>query len=109
MAKNALSTGKKKSFVEIRTILQSPAMRSKLQNYIDEILRSKSKILDEQEHIRSIRDAAVDDLSIEPKMLNSLAAMFFNNNFDQKLEELNKLEEAIRLIQGGQITNDSDE
>ncbi len=109
MATNALSTGKKKSFVEIRTILQSPAMRSKLQNYIDEILRSKSKILDEQEHIRSIRDAAVDDLSIEPKMLNSLVGMFFNNNFDQKLEELNKLEEAIRLIQGGQITNDSGE
>lgn len=109
MAKNALSTGKKKSFVEIGTILKSPALKSKLQNYIDEILRSKSKILDEQEHIRGIRDAAIDDLSIEPKMLNALVGMFFNNNFDQKLEELNKLEEAIRLIQGPQLTNDSDE
>lgn len=109
MTKNALATGKKKSFVEIRTILQSPAMKSKLQNYIDEILRSKSKILDEQEHIRGIRDAAVDDLSIEPKMLNSLVGMFFNNNFDQKLEELNKLEEAIRLIQGNSLSHDSDD
>lgn len=109
MARNALTAGgkNKKNFVEIATILQSPVMKAKLQNCIDEVLRCKTAILDKQEDIRSIREAAVDDLNIEPKMFNALVSMYFNNNFDQKLEELSKLEQAIRLIQGNQLTDDS--
>lgn len=95
MAKNALAVKKGKTFNDITTILASPSNRSKLQNYIDETVRCKQKILDENESIKGLRDAAVDELGIEPKMFNTLVSLFFNNNFDQKREEIEKIEAAI--------------
>ncbi len=101
MPKNALTTGEKKgkrSFKDVSTILNNPTDRAKLQNYIDEAVRCKHKILDENESIKTLRDSAVDELSIEPKMFNALVSLFFNNNFDQKKEELQKLESAIEAL-----------
>lgn len=103
---NELSLGKaksgKKNVVEISTILQNDVMKTKLQGYIDETIRAKTKILDQQDHIRGIKESAIEELNVDPKMFNTLVSLFFNNNFDQKLEELEKLDEAIRLIQGKQ-------
>jgi uncharacterized coiled-coil DUF342 family protein len=99
MPKNQLSTvGKKNQFVEITTVLRDPGQKAKLQNYIDEVVRCKTKILDENESIKTIRDAAIEELNIEPKMFNSLVSLFFNNNFEQKREELEKLEAAINAL-----------
>jgi len=99
MPKNQLvKVGKKNQFVEVTTVLKDSAQRSKLQNYIDEVVRCKTKILDENESIKTIRDAAVEELNIEPKMFNSLVSLFFNNNFEQKREELEKLEAAINAL-----------
>lgn len=101
MPKNALATaGKKKQFVEVTTILKSPALKAKLQNYIDEAVRAKTKILDENENIKQLRDTAVDDLNIEPKMFNVLVGLYFNNNFDQKMAELDKLQSALLALTG---------
>lgn len=101
--KNQLATiGKKKQFVEVTTVLKDASQRAKLQSYIDEVVRCKTKILDENESIKAIRDAAVEELNIEPKMFSSLVSLFFNNNFEQKREELEKLEAAIHaLMQNG--------
>lgn len=99
MAKNQLAVvGKKKQFVEITTVLRDSSQRAKLQNYIDEVVRCKTKILDQNESIKVLRDSAVEDLNIEPKMFNSLVSLFFNNNFEQKKEELEKLEAAINAL-----------
>ena len=97
MPKGALVKSKKQ-FTDITTILNSQQLRSKLQNYIDEAVRSKQKILDENETIKSLRDSAVDELNIEPKMFSALVSLFFNNNFDQKKEEIEKLEAAIDAL-----------
>lgn len=99
MPKNQLATiGKKSNFIEVTTLLKDSAQRAKLQSYIDEVVRCKTKILDENESIKTIRDAAVEELNIEPKMFNSLVSLFFNNNFEQKREELEKLEAAINAL-----------
>jgi hypothetical protein len=99
VAKNQLAkVGKKSQFTEITTVLKDTSQRAKLQNYIDEVVRCKTKILDENESIKTIRDAAVEELNIEPKMFNSLVSLFFNNNFEQKREELEKLEAAINAL-----------
>lgn len=98
MAKNQLSTGGKKQFISVTTVLADTAQRAKLQNYIDEVVRCKTKILDENESIKTLRDAAVEELNIEPKMFGALVSLYFNNNFEQKLEELEKLESAINAL-----------
>ena len=99
MAKNALAVKKTKTFRDITSILNNPKDRAKLQSYIDEVVRCKTKILDEQESIRGLRDSAVEELSIEPKLFSALVSLFFNNNFDQKKEEISKLEAAIEALQ----------
>lgn len=87
-----------KKYKDVADIARNPSEMSKLQNYIDEAVRCKTKILDEQESIKTLRESAVSEVGIEPKMFNMLVSMFFNNNFDQKKEELSKLEEALEAI-----------
>jgi hypothetical protein len=105
MAKNQMVVpGGKKQFVDIATLLANKADRAKLQNYIDEVVRCKTKILDQNESIKTLRDAAVEELGIQPKMFSSLVSLFFNNNFEEKLDELTRLENAITaLMQTGPV------
>lgn len=99
MPKNALTTvGRKKEFTEVTVIIKDDARRTRLQSYIDEVIRSKQKILDENESIKALRDSAVEELNIEPKMFNNLVSLFFNNNFEQKKAELERLEAAINAL-----------
>ncbi len=101
MAKNQLAvSGGKKQFTEVTTIMNNSSQRAKLQNYIDEVIRCKTKILDENESIKTLRDAAVEELNIEPKMFSTLVSLFFNNNFDQELEKINQLEAVINAVMG---------
>ncbi len=99
MPRNSLTVAnKKREFTDVTTVLKDPVTRTKLQNYIDEVVRCKTKILDENESIKALRDTAVEELNIEPKMFNSLVSLFFNNNFDQKKAEIEKLEAAINTL-----------
>lgn len=95
--KNQLAT-KAKKFRDVKDILRDPSLAAKLQNYIDEAVICKTKILDQNESIKTLRQSAAEEVEIEPKMFNVLVSMFFNNNFDQKKEELTKLEEAIDAL-----------
>jgi vesicle coat complex subunit len=102
MAKNQLVKGSgKKQFLEVSTILQNDEMRAKLQNFVDEVLLEKSAILDKQESIKVLRERAVETLNIEPKMFNNIVSLYFNNNFEQKADELEKLTQVIELLTAG--------
>lgn len=91
--------GKKgKNFRDVHEILQNPADRAKLQNYVDEAVICKTKILDQQESIKTLKDSAVEELGIEPKMFGTLVSLFFNNNFDQKKAEIEKIEMALDAL-----------
>lgn len=105
--KNQLAVKNKKNFKDVTDILRNPSDAAKLQNYIDEAVRCRTKILDEQESIKTLRQSAVDEVAIEPKMFNALVGLFFNNNFDQKKAELTKLEEAIDALQGNTLGHSS--
>lgn len=99
MGKNQLAvSGKKKPFVDVTSILNSESNKAKLQNYVDEVIRCKTKILDENESIKGLRDAAVEELNIEPKMFNAIVSLHFNNNFDEKLAEIEQLEMVISAL-----------
>lgn len=99
MARSQLAVvGKKNQFVEVTTVLADATQRARLQNYIDEVVRCKAKILDENESIKALRESAVEELNIEPKIFNSLVSLFFNNNFQQKQQEIQQLEAAISAL-----------
>lgn len=101
MPKNSLMLGnKKKEFIPVTTLLKDKSQYSKLMNYIDESVRCKTKILDEQESIRTLREAVVDEMNIDPKMFNALVSMAFNNNYEQKKMELESQVEAIEALMG---------
>ena len=89
----------------IEDILNNSADRKKLQNFIDEAVRCKVRMADEQESFKGIRDVAVEEIGIEGKMFNQLTALFFNNNFTEKQAELEKLETAIELLMMNSSSN----
>lgn len=89
------NTAVAKKFSDINDILKSEAKAKKLQAFIDEVVRCKQKILDENESIRALRESAVDELEIQPKMFNALVSLHFNNNFEEKREEIEQLDCAI--------------
>ena len=103
MAKNQLAVGGKKQFSDVATIVSQPAMRAKLQTMIDEVIVCKTKVLDLNETIKATREAAVEELAIDPKMFNALVSLYFNNNFEEKRLELQNLDNAIEsLMQTGE-------
>lgn len=89
---------KKTPSVPIDAILNNSKDRAVLQNFLDEAVRCKVRISDEQESIKGLREEAMEKTGIEPKMFNNLVSMFYNNNFDEKKEELGNLEIAIELL-----------
>jgi hypothetical protein len=98
--KNQLVKTGKREFKDVGDILRDPSQKAKLQNYIDEAVVCKTKILDQNQSIKTLRESARDEVGIEPKMFNALVSVFHNNNFDQKKQELVKLEDAIDAFMG---------
>lgn len=89
-----------KNLVDIVTILNNPVSRAKLTNFIDEALICKRSIDDKNQDIKSIREAAIEKIGIEPKMFNQLLGLYHKGNFGEKQEEINQLESAIAMLTG---------
>lgn len=105
-----LPSVKAKKYNDVTSIINAPNKKAQLQNCIDEVIRCKQNILDQNEQIKSIKEGAVDQLGIDPKIFTSLVSVVFNNNFEQKRDELEQLDLAISaLMQTGAIGSDSDE
>lgn len=85
---------------DLVSILSNPKDKQALQGFIDEAVRTKLKIKDEQESYKVIREEAVDKLGIEPKAFNTLTKLFFDNNFAEKQSEFSELEQAIEMLMG---------
>lgn len=97
MAKNQLST-RKTSFDSVGQIVKDTVKRNKLQNLIDEAVKAKQRILDENETIKSLREVAIEELNMQGKTFNALVSTFFNNDFEEKTNELEETLIAIETI-----------
>jgi hypothetical protein len=106
---NLPTTGGKKNFVDVISVLNNKTTAAKLQNFIDEVCRCKTKILDQNESIKGLREAAVDELGISPKMFNTLVSLHFNNDFAEKLEEIQQLEAAIEKMTNMTLGSDAND
>lgn len=87
---------KAKKFRDIDSIMKDPAAKAKLSNLIDEAVTCKSAIALQQQNIKVLREAALDDLQLNPKLFNAYVAAAFNNDYAQRRESL---EEQVALLE----------
>ncbi len=88
----------KGNFRRIEDIMNNPVDRTALMNHIDEAVRCKQKIADENESIKGIVDAIKEKIAIEPKIFKALVNVSFKNNAAEKQHDLNALETAITAL-----------
>ena len=83
---------------EIEDILNNPSDKSKLQNFLDEGVRCKTRVADENEAIKDLRETAKEDLGLDPKLFNQLVQIGFKNNYLEKQHEMSALDSAIEIL-----------
>ena len=97
--------GKTAKFRTIEDILKNPALKSKLNNLVDEAVRCKQAIYMQQMTIKDLRETARDDVGINPKQFNAYVAATFNNDYtarrESHMEMVDLLDAVIGLLPAG--------
>lgn len=97
--KNQLAN-KKREMRSIEDIMRDPALRSKLNNMVDEAVNCKTKISMEQKNIKALRDAALEELGLKPQLFNNYVAMVFNNDYQLRKEGLEQQLMLVEIVLG---------
>lgn len=90
-----LTTVATSKFADISTLMRDPATKARLQNYIDEAVSCKAEIAVQQANIKALRDAALEELKLNPKLFNTFVAAAFNNDYAVRKSSL---EEQVTLL-----------
>lgn len=94
-------------FRSIEDIMRDPVMKAKLTNLVDEAVNCKQKISMEQQNIKVLREAALEELGLKPTLFNGYVAMTFNNDYQQRREGLEQQLSLVEMVmQDAQITYD---
>lgn len=94
-----IAAGEKTSkFRNIEDILKDPTLKAKLNNLVDEAVRCKIKIQQEQETIKDLREVAKNDLSLNPKLFNYYVGMVYNNDYAARKDSLDQLSSLIDAV-----------
>ena len=95
MANNLPATAKTSKFRDIHEIMQQPRMKASLSSFVDEAVKAKLAIAQQQDNIKGFREAALDELGLKPAVFNAYVQMVFNNDY---IERKDKLQELIDLV-----------
>jgi hypothetical protein len=103
MTRNELALGDKgdkpnTKFKDIQSILKDPLLKAKLNNLVDEAVRCKQRIYGEQQAIKDLRDAARNDVALNPKHFNYYVAAVFNNDYVARKTDLEQLVDLIDSV-----------
>ncbi len=106
--KKELVAAKKKQQRSIEEIMRDQSLRSKLNVMVDEAVNCKQKIAFEQQNIKALRDAALEELGLKPQLFNNYVAMVFNNDYQLRKEGLEQQLTLVELVLGEvpQLSND---
>lgn len=96
----SLVESKPKKFRSIEEIMRDPSTKAKLANLVDEAVQCKIKISHEQQNIKALKDAALEDLGIKPQLFSNYVAMVFNNDYQQRKEGLEQQLTLVEMILG---------
>lgn len=91
---------KASKFRSIEEIMRDPRAKAKLTNLVDEAVQCKQKILHEQQNIKALRDAALEDLGLKPALFSNYVACVFNNDYQQRRDGLEQQLTLVELIMG---------
>lgn len=91
---------KSAKFRPIDSIMKDPSAHARLSTFIDEVLTCKAKVAVEQQNIKALREAAVDELKINPKLFNAYVSAAFNNDYQQRKEGLDEQVSLLEFIMG---------
>ena len=101
MPKNQLATKEKtKRTRSIEEIMRDPRAKAKLTQLVDEAVTCKQKIMHEQQNIKALKDAALEDLGLSPKLFGNYVAMVFNNDYGVRKESLEQQLTLVELVMG---------
>ncbi len=89
---------KSKKFRSIEEIMRDPSAKAKLTNLVDEAVNCKQKISMEQQNIKVLRDAALEELGLKPALFNGYVAMTFNNDYQQRREGLEQQLSLVEMV-----------
>ena len=98
----------KKDYSRIEDILNNPARKSKLKNFIDEAVRCKQSIADKNEDMKILATEAAEQVNVDPKLFRQLVTLYFKNSFAEKQAEISALESAIEMLVVQTTDNDAD-
>jgi hypothetical protein len=82
-------------FQDIGTIMKDPNLKVRLMSLVDEAVDAKSEIAKQQSTIKALRDTALEDLKLNPKLFSALVASTFNNDFAKRKTSL---EEQVTML-----------
>lgn len=99
MAKTEL-VAKSKKFRDIGSIMKDPVAKAKLMNLVDEAVTCKAAIALQQTNVKALRDAAKEDLDLNPKLFNTFVAAAFNNDYAQRKDSLDEQVTLLENIMG---------
>ena len=92
-----------------------PCEISSFSNYIDEAVTCKTAIATQQTHIKAIRDRAIEEIGLNPKLFNAYVAASFNNDYtkrkqglDEQLTLLEHIMKAAGIVGDGSAQDDGD-
>jgi hypothetical protein len=100
---------KAKKHRSIEEIMRDPSAKAKLTNLVDEAVMCKQKIMHEQQNIKALRDAALEDLGLKPQLFSNYVAMVFNNDYQTRKDGLEQQLTLVELVMGdAQLGNDAE-
>lgn len=100
---NALTTelnAKTKKFRDIQSIMKDPLARAKLQNLVDEAVQAKAAIANQQLIIKALRETALSELELNPKLFNAYTSASFNNDYSVRKEALDEQLTLLEIVMG---------
>lgn len=111
MPKTKELTPATRKFADISTIMKDPNTKAVLSNLIDEAVTCKSAIAAQQQQIKALREAALEDLRLNPKLFNAYVAAAFNNDYQHRKESLDEQVALLEYIMGetGTLTSGDDD
>lgn len=83
-------------FRDIGSIMKDPQLAATLSNYIDEAVTCKTAIATQQTHLKAIRDRAIEEIGLNPKLFNAYVAASFNNDYTKRKQGL---DEQLTLLE----------
>lgn len=89
---------KASKFRTISEIMSMPSYKAILTNCVDEAVECKRKIANEQQIIKDLREAVVEQIGLKPEFFNQYVAMSFNNDYAQRLDKTEQIMELIEEV-----------